>query len=744
MSAVPLEMLATVLGRSKSQISRRAHDEGWAFTEVPVRGGQRRLYDISALPREVQDALARRQLEQVQVALREKGVLKDAPAAPSPAALVLTPPEKISTGKKAEARRENRQRLSIGCPGRRPERHISLVKLQPPIAAHWTLAASAVLAGASLAGLPLPEVISKQPKWVFEAQRSCSPATIKRIAATVRAGALKDLAGRYGGRKDTGVLDRAFDGDVAAAILVMIAKGHVSAGAIRQQIIGNFGREAMLPGGEIAAWPSLRRFQDWIAQARVEHASTLLAISNPDAWRNKHEFAFGRQETGDALNDIWQIDASPADVMTLTGRYTVYVLICLFSRRLMVLVTKTPRAEAVVALLRRAMLAWGVPKTVKTDNGSDFKAVRVRSVLAHLGVEHELSPPYTPTDKGHVERAIGTLQRGFMARQPGFVGHSVADAQAIRSRKAFAARLGEDDRDAFRVELSAEELQRRVDAWAALEYGQAPHGGLDGRSPAQVAMTAAGSIRTVDERALDMLLMDLPSNEGLRRVRKKGLQVERAYFISPALVGLEGRQVKVRLDPTDMGRIYVYTADGDQFVCVAENPERAGISRAAVAIQAKQDQARATAETKRDLSRIRRKLRPFHEVADQMAREALPPVIEFPRAAESYTTPALAAAADAAGVDMPLPAAPAPAGQRPPAQIIALSKPVSALDDEAEKKARRIARWKGLDARLKAGEVLEPADERWHRAYGRDAELITALKIEQWQADGLLAGGRPA
>ncbi|PWR17485.1 Mu transposase C-terminal domain-containing protein, partial [Zavarzinia aquatilis] len=302
---------------------------------------------------------------------------------------------------------------------------------------------------------------------------------------------------------------------------------------------------------------------------------------------------------------------------------------------------------------------------------------------------------------------------------------------------------GEDDHDAFCVSLTGEELQRRLDAWCAEDYAQRPHAGLDGLTPAERARSYAGEIRRIsDPRALDLLLMDLPSGAGYRVVTKKGVSVEKASFWGPGLV--VGHKVRVRLDPTDMGRIYVYTAEDDAFVCVAENPERLGISRAEVAAKARADQRAETASLRKRLQSVTRRLRPMHEVAAELAREALPPVVEFPRPAEAYSTPALEAAADAAGSERPMPLAPEAAGPRQPAQIITLGKSPSAVDAEDEAKTRRVARWKELDALIKAGAEVEARDRRWHTAYGKDAELVTALNVEKWRAEGLVAGGRSA
>ena len=92
-------------------------------------------------------------------------------------------------------------------------------------------------------------------------------------------------------------------------------------------------------------------------------------------------------------------------------------------------------------------------------------------------------PPYTPEAKPFVERFLGTLTRDLFATLPGFSGHDVAQAQALRSRKSFAARRGEDDTVIYGAELTAEALQERCDSWCDAVYGRRPHSGLGGASP---------------------------------------------------------------------------------------------------------------------------------------------------------------------------------------------------------------------------------------------------------------------
>ena len=171
--------------------------------------------------------------------------------------------------------------------------------------------------------------------------------------------------------------------------------------------------------------------------------------------------------------------------------------------------------------MRRAILAWGVPERVKTDNGSDFKAKATERLFASLRIETEASTPFSPEQKGHVERAIGTMQRDLVSMLPGFVGHSVADRKKIEERKAFSARLGIDDAKAFKVEMTEKELQDRCDQWARDRYGERPHAGLGGGSPNAAALAYPGKIKWIENiRALDLLVAPIAGSS--TRISSRG------------------------------------------------------------------------------------------------------------------------------------------------------------------------------------------------------------------------------
>ncbi len=292
------------------------------------------------------------------------------------------------------------------------------------------------------------------------------------------------------GRARPPMLDRALDGRVRLSCLgVLASKPFVTAHHLRAHIRKVF-------GDELEKLPSVRTVQYTIAWWERAYRNELLRLRDPDRYRSHVAFRATGTTVAAELNDLWEIDASPADVM-LKGkrRHSIYMAIDVWSRRVRVLVSETPRASAVGLLMRKCLLDWGVPNAVKTDNGSDFRAKTTVKLFSALQIETRVSAAYDPSDKGMVERAIGTFQRD-LATCPGFIGHSVADRKVIESRKAFAQRLGADEAELFQVEMDLPEFQAWCDAWADTIYGTRPHAALGNTSPMLRAAEWAGSVRT--------------------------------------------------------------------------------------------------------------------------------------------------------------------------------------------------------------------------------------------------------
>lgn len=568
--------------------------------------------------------------------------------------------------------------------------------------------------------------------------RSLSPRSLARWRAAKRDGAVDRLkVDRGAARRGTGVLERADEGRVKIRILALhVAQPHLTADHIRQIIIRQYGESLPLRDGELTPMPSIRTFQlalkGWLAAEKV----ALTALINPDRYKAHYQLAGrGSYRHVTQLNQLWMIDASPADAMLTTGRHAVYVAIDVFTRRLKILVTKTPRSAAVQLLMRQSILAWGCPYAVKTDNGSDFVARDTQRLFTALDIDPITAKAFSPEEKAFVERAIGTFQRDLCPLLPGFVGHNVADRKAIEERRSFAARLGEDDASTFKVELTAEELQAYCDEWAENRYAHRKHSGLKGRSPFEAAAASRTPIRTVDERALDVLLMPVAGGGGRRIVTKSGIRIDHFHYLCPGV--LPETEVLVRMDPADKGRALLFEPDGQAYLGEAVCAELAGIDPAAYVAAAQAEQKRIVEERMAAVKAEARAISRGPRLVDLLLRreaEAAGRLVAFPKPKQAHSTPAIAAALS---VDAPRPEPqPVDAAQaRLQAEIAAemagapiLAPNVTVLP-KVETPGSRYRRAVDLRARIEAGEAVPPAEAVWLGGYETTAEFKSQRDI---------------
>ena len=179
--------------------------------------------------------------------------------------------------------------------------------------------------------------------------------------------------------------------EMAETVEALVLKGgpHCTAAHARRVLLARF-----------ATASSVRTVRNWITNLRWEQGRALSAATRPDAHRSRRMPAFGAGD-GDAFapNALWELDSTPADLMCadpLTGvlrRHAVVGALEVWSRRGMVLIVPVSRGVAITALLRRCLLAWGVPLAVKTDRGRDYVGRHVTRVLADLEIEHDLCRP---------------------------------------------------------------------------------------------------------------------------------------------------------------------------------------------------------------------------------------------------------------------------------------------------------------------------------------------------------------
>lgn len=339
--------------------------------------------------------------------------------------------------------------------------------------------------------------------------------------------------------------------------------------------------------------PSLRTVERFVVSWKQENRLLWAHASNPDKAKGRFKPAIGSASEAFKYNNAaWELDATVADVMTSDGkRWTVYGLIDVYSRRVVVTLEKKTSSYAVSRNLRAGMLKLGIPELLITDNGRDYVSNHIDEMCIRMGIGKKEVPPYSGEYKPHIERFFGTLTRDLFREINGFVGHSVAERQELKSQRSFEQRLEAKKKwrakqwseDAFAkrllrsqeadlfVELpvSTQDLDAMIGAWVD-EYEHRYHRGL--KCTPMEAWQRGGEVRTVkDERTLDLLMGD----SSLRSVSKEGIVIrsdglEMQYW-DVKLVDYIGAKVKVVM-PDDMSSVMVYDAISGEYICEALDP----------------------------------------------------------------------------------------------------------------------------------------------------------------------------
>ena len=491
--------------------------------------------------------------------------------------------------------------------------------------------------------------------------------------------------------------------------------------------------------------PSKRALISWLAKWKVDNKRLFTAVANPDAFKNKYMVAGGdAAENVVRLNQIWEMDSSPADIMCTDGRFTLIACLDVYSRRAVIKVRKTSDSFGVVLTARQAMLDWGLDgqgeQIIRVDNGADYASHHFRIVADTLNIELKNTDPYAGEQKPFVERLFKTFSHGLLEMLEGYIGHNVAERQAIEAQFSFADRLKRkagSSRNVINVSLSSDDLQTFVTRWLDAFYMHDAHSGLNGKTPAQMVQEWMEPVRRIeDERALDLLLEPIPGQKGERIIQKKGVKLDGGWYVAPEMGSRVGDQVMVRYDTADIGRIYLFELSGD-FICVAQNPRITGISREELARAMKKEQ-KAVAAEKAELKKKGRKIDQGELIEKIFARkerlieERNTNVTPLPKRSHDHHTDYLEGARDA------LEAAEQAEQQRakeenPSAEMqVAMAgymkdrktSTQNSLDgnQKAETPYDRMCRWIRLDERVQAGEALSEFEQRWKTGQETTAE----------------------
>ncbi len=209
--------------------------------------------------------------------------------------------------------------------------------------------------------------------------------------------------------------------------------------------------------------------------------------------------------------------------------------------------------------------AHGVMRELVVDNGVEFHSISLENACFTLGIEIHYSARKTPWFKGKVERLIGTINRAVAHGNPGTTFGNIFDKEEYDPSKHAIVR--------FSVLLEV------VNTWVADVYHQKVHRTL-GAPPAAVwsKNIAPEDIMVPDDPAfLDAIL----GQSETRQLTHKGIELYGLLYNSYELTALRRKygtklDVEVRVDPADLGKIVVLSADKrEMFVAAALNAEYA-------------------------------------------------------------------------------------------------------------------------------------------------------------------------
>ena len=401
--------------------------------------------------------------------------------------------------------------------------------------------------------------------------------------------------------------------------------------------------KAQREGWEPRSYKQCQRFIGKLPKAVV-----LKYRTGEEAFVNDGERYIERDYSTLASNEIWCGDHHRFDVWVSYAGKNVRPWLTAWedvrSRKIVgwTIYAADPNTDSILAAFSMGAKSHGVCEWVYIDNGKDYdshalqgKTKRQRrrhieydeqravGVFGGLGVRVKHAWPFHGQSKP-IERFFGTVESRFGKLWPTYCGNSPKNRPEnleLRLERGAAPPL--------------EEFVKAFGEWLETDYHARTHtgDGMNGESPAAVFDQCLEEKRTVPDEVLAVLLWK-PSK--LLKVGQNGVawQGLRYGVGELSLLGWLGKEVCLRIDPTDVGRVTVWTPE-DKFICVARASQR-------LPFLASQAELRKAIAEKR---RGRKVLKEFYEQHPRL-HEDLPGLMLEARAEENRRKQQTAAAAD--------------------------------------------------------------------------------------------------
>lgn len=206
-----------------------------------------------------------------------------------------------------------------------------------------------------------------------------------------------------------------------------------------------------------------------------------------------------------------------------------------------------PTAAEVLAALHMAVVIdasrgafGGIPGGLRFDGGLEFAAQAIEGAALALGCVGVRTTPYSPWQKGKIERLNRTIDQELLCGLPGWTagprgpnGRLLADSAAPLTLGRFVALFAK---------------------WVGAYNTERPHRGLGGLTPLQRWEQDVTPVPTVAAEEVRWMLLA----GAQRTVNKDGIHFAGHVYVCPALNGLVGERLDVRYMPHDPRQIELY------------------------------------------------------------------------------------------------------------------------------------------------------------------------------------------
>lgn len=282
-------------------------------------------------------------------------------------------------------------------------------------------------------------------------------------------------------------------------------------------------------------------------------------------------------------------------------------------------ISEAESAHSTLFALSHAMLSHDhIPSVLHIDNGSGYKNKMMSDdstgFYDRFGITVMHSRPYNAKGKGQIERFFGTMERGFGKKWPSYCGADMDDEAIQLLLKKFK-----------KGEARMPTLTQYIDGFKAWldAYHNQPHGGLEGKTPAEV--WAELQPHNVEPKSAAIFWP-----RTTRTVIRQAIRLDNREYMAPELISYNGKMIHVEHNIHDDSFVRVLDTKG-RWICDAMLVHKADYMPSSRLDEAKQK--RLTSQIKRlevhiEEKRERAGLAVTHEDQLAMMNDKIPGLVD--------------------------------------------------------------------------------------------------------------------